>query len=64
VGYQVARSRGDTIVDMHEQTAGSNRHERLVAVLYATIAVLGLVTVVTALVVFFPGQSGFDVPLP
>jgi hypothetical protein len=64
VQYRKARGLGDTIADMQEQAVGPDRHERLVAILFATIAVLGLVTVVAALVVFFPGSSGFDIPLP
>ena len=62
--YRKVPRRGVTIADMQEQAVGYDRFERLVAVLFATIAVLGLVIVVAALVIFFPGSSGFDTPLP
>jgi len=38
--------------------------ERLVAILFSTVAILGLAIVAVALIVYFPGTSGLNVPLP
>ena len=38
--------------------------DQLVATLFAAIAVLGLAIVVTTLVLFFPGVSTSNLPLP
>ena len=38
--------------------------DRFVATLFATIVVLGLAIVATTLVLFFPGASTSNIPLP
>jgi multisubunit Na+/H+ antiporter MnhC subunit len=38
--------------------------DRLVAAFFATIIVLGVSTVALALIIYFPGANGSNVPLP
>jgi hypothetical protein len=44
--------------------AHSDWLDRLVAVLFATIAVIGLVTITLTLVFYFPGMGPTDVAIP
>jgi hypothetical protein len=57
-------STGDTIADMDTRAYDIDWFDRLVAMLFATIVVLGLAIVATALVLFFPGASTSNIPLP
>jgi hypothetical protein len=48
----------------HEDQIQSGVTGRLVPILFATLAVLGIVAVVVALVLFLPGTNHSAVPLP
>ena len=49
---------------MDAEQAQTDWFDRMVAVLYATVVVLGIATVAIAVAMYFPGSSGVEVPLP
>ena len=63
-GYRIQELHGDTISIMKPRSLETDWFDRLVAVLFATVAVLGLVTVVTTVALFLPGGNGSSIPMP
>lgn len=63
-GARTSRVDGDTIAGMDSVHASPDWFDRIVAFLFATIVVLGIAVVVLAFVVYFPGTSTSNLPLP
>ncbi len=61
---RVIRSASMSVRPSHEDQIQSGVTGRLVPILFATLAVLGIVAVVVALVLFLPGTNHSAVPLP
>lgn len=61
---RVIRSASMSVRPSHEDQIQSGATGRLIPILFATLAVCGIVAVAVALVLFLPGTNHSAVPLP